>query len=1143
MTIDQATAQELMSVMANPGLQSEIAQLRARGVLQDIGAETDTIAWRYEWTRVLRNATGALAGLEARAADLSRGSATSPVGRRLAQLWESIAKLEDADAKAPALANAALAYEISGYQAAAACLARQLGRTQNRTDGGDTTFERLTAVFLQRQFLLLKRLGIPLLSEPPSDSALDELWVAATEALATKALMKAADYFLSGSEAHLLASAGLLERAELGYTQMGLVRPAVMSRSLNSALAVMAERSTWRRLAQALPDNPAWNRYIRLLARGLDREVLRASSVSELWPSQLQALDEGLLSKSAAKIVRMPTSAGKTRIAEIAMVHSLLTSPGSLCVYVAPYRALASEIEGTFAGLFSDLGYVVSSLAGAYETDSFELDLAATSDVLVLTPEKLDLLDRLTPGTLDRVAMILLDESQLVADLTRGPKFELLVTRLRRRLPECTFVSLSAVISEETLSEVADWLGRGDAPITSSNWRPTVQRVARFEWSGIRGVLRYVASDDTEVLAGFVPGILAVEELSFINPETGRRRTRRFPDQTNKGQVAAALAIQASELGQVLIFCAQPMFADAAANAVVDRLAIGRLAGEEPIGRFSVGATRSLQLAREWLGSDHPTTRALEAGVAVHHGGIPDAVRKAVEQDFRERRFPVLVATNTLAQGVNLPVRTVVVHSVRRYDEENQQSIRLPSRDYWNIAGRAGRAHEETEGSIVHIIGSPTDRTDFDYYLDHRANVEGLDSALLVYLRALVANRLSEQALATRLDSDILALLVEEGVESADDVERAVAIAAETLGWAQAVERQIDTGPLGNAIRRAATTILRDVPDSARRRLFSSTGLSTASSRLLYERAESNVDVLRGALTARETSVDELLDAILPAVSDLPEVVSPVEIEASHDEVIRAWLHGSDPVELRRQFTGAGTSPEVFAKFIEQHVGYRLPWGVSGYVRIARVVCDLSDADLNQVSRYFAAMLRFGVSVPAASWCMSLGVPSRQLAQAMGVQFESDHPSEGFESLRSWLGEIDFDDLRDRFGVRPPLLDDVFQVCIKAGISQRLTRHGGTDDLLPTRTPLKGVGYGERRAAARVLQVGDELELQRDYDNVADRNAILVFEGTVEIGYIPRSLAQVLAADLDTGRTFLVTVTNVEQGGLPEIEVELAAAT
>jgi hypothetical protein len=161
----------------------------------------------------------------------------------------------------------------------------------------------------------------------------------------------------------------------------------------------------------------------------------------------------------------------------------------------------------------------------------------------------------------------------------------------------------------------------------------------------------------------------------------------------------------------------------------------------------------------------------------------------------------------------------------------------------------------------------------------------------------------------------------------------------------------------------------------------------------------------------------------------------------------------------------------------------------------------------------------------------------------MGMQFESDHPGGGFESLRSWLSEIDFDDLRDRFGVRPPLLDDVFQVCITAGLNQRLAQHGGTDALLPTRTQLKGVGFGERRAAARALRVGDELELQREYDNVADRNAILVLDGSSEIGYVPRSLAQILATDLDTGRTFRVVVTNVEQGALPEIEVEMAVAT
>src|SRR5581483_12072232 len=141
--------------------------------------------------------------------------------------------------------------------------------------------------------------------------------------------------------------------------------------------------------------------------------------------------------------IRMPTSAGKTRVAELAIVHTLVTQPGSKCVYIAPFRALANEIEESFANLFHDLGYGASTVPGGYDQDEMGEQLASTDDVLVLTPEKLDLLFRLRAELLNQVALIVIDEGHIVADRERGPKFELLVSRLRRRVPSARFLMMS----------------------------------------------------------------------------------------------------------------------------------------------------------------------------------------------------------------------------------------------------------------------------------------------------------------------------------------------------------------------------------------------------------------------------------------------------------------------------------------------------------------------------------------------------------------------------------------------------------------------------------------------------------------------------------------------------------------------------
>ena len=106
----------------------------------------------------------------------------------------------------------------------------------------------------------------------------------------------------------------------------------------------MRTRATWALLPEFAPQQPRWQRYLKLLARGVGADLYRGRSVSELWPSQITAIAHGLLSTTANKIIRMPTSAGKTRIAEITIVHTLVHNPGAKCVYVAPYRALVAEL-------------------------------------------------------------------------------------------------------------------------------------------------------------------------------------------------------------------------------------------------------------------------------------------------------------------------------------------------------------------------------------------------------------------------------------------------------------------------------------------------------------------------------------------------------------------------------------------------------------------------------------------------------------------------------------------------------------------------------------------------------------------------------------------------------------------------------
>jgi replicative superfamily II helicase len=1131
-----------MALAQDGGFQSEVAQVRAKALLTEVTGQAPSYKWTYVAPRLVRNTTAALFDLET----ISFSQPTLVAGlqsaaRQFAQTWESLAKLGERTSRQTALINAAAAYELAGYQANAACIARQL--VPNLAQIERPTMTELASVFLQRLFLRLLRFAEIARQEPPGEPELDEgLWEMASVALGAEGLAAASRYFLSGREPALADALRLLERSEQGFTSLGLVGESNLVHTIRSLLPVMRERSTWAVLGDLVPSSARWQRYLKLLARGPGADVFRSASVSELWPSQLGALQQGLLSSSVSKVVRMPTSAGKTRVAELAMVHTLSTEPEAKGVYVAPYRALVGEIEQAFLNIFADLGFRVSSIIGTFESDDFEQLLASDADLLVVTPEKLDLLQRLQPDFLDRVRLIILDECQMVHDLTRGVKFELLLTRLKRRLPNARFILLSAVVPQQTLEDFARWFNAQPDDVMTSDWRPSIQRVAKLEWQGNVGTLRYSPSEDIQLLREFVPGLIKQQTFEFVNPRTGRVNRRRFPEADQKAQIAAELAFKFAESGPVLVFCSQRNWVEAVGKAIQSRLNWLELQGEPVPPYFRTGETRAAMVSREWLGEDHLTSQLLSSGVAVHYGDLPEGVRKAVESDFRGRHHRILVATNTLAQGVNLPIRTAIIHSCWRHSEDGT-AARISARDYWNIAGRAGRAGEETEGTIIHIVRNDQDEQDYQYFLDHRENVEPVESALFQLLKELVQERLTETALADRLDPEVLAILVEEGAASLTD-ELVESVLADSLVYTQASRERVSLDRLRAVFRQTGNSIVKEVPEAEYRTVYSGTGLNTQSCETIRRHVEENREELRNLLLAAGPSeASRLASLFLDACSEVREMQPERGFAGSYAELLGAWLSGADISDLRDEFAAYAPTVDELAKFIEDFFGYRLPWGISAYIRIAAKVLGLPLATLSPVTRFFPSMVKLGVPSPEAAWAMAAGIPFRRLGIELSSRYLSERPSSGYHDFLEWLGSLDIEALHEEYDVPSPILEDVARALARSGANPYLAPFSGLDRHLPLDAEVKGVGYQGRWRVASLARPGERVVLERDYDNPVDRNAVLLELNSRTLGYLPRQLAQLVAPEMDAGLNLEAVVVSVDlkPGRTPRITLRLTA--
>lgn len=1107
--------EKIIGLASDPSFQYDAAQIRAKALLKEITGEIPDYKWKYVAGTVIRNITGALFGLESISyTDSSKIAQLGVSARQIALIWESLSKLQEGTKRSTALMNAAVAYELAGYQANAACLAKQITVSNDETK--PPSVEELSSVFLQRLFLKEIMLCKSAKKEPSLDAPSTDVLNNIAVAIASDGFASASKYMLNGDENSLANAVASFTDAENCFASLGTIQEANLLRHVRSLLPIICMRSTWTVLGNQVSGDLRWRRYLKLLARGVGKNLLECSSVSELWPSQISALNHNLLGSEASTVVKMPTSAGKTRVAELAIVHTLITKPGSKCVYIAPYRALVYELEQSFLNLFGDLGFSVSSVLGTYETDDFQELLTTDADILVMTPERLDLLQRAQPEFLKNVRLFVLDEGQIVQDISRGVKFELLLTRLKRRLPNVRFLFLSAVVPQETLNDFAVWFNADpNRDIITSEWRPSIQRVAEFEWQNEKGTIRYSNLEDIAILQEFVSGVIKQQQYRFLNQMTGRINTKIFPDSTNKSQTAAELAFRFAEQGSVLVFCSNPKWVKAVADALNTRLEYTKLIGEQVPSYFSDHSlTRSVTYAKAWLGNDHKITEFLKNGIAVHHGALPDVLKTAIEQDFRDRQFRVLIATNTLAQGVNLPIRTVIVHSC--WVKRDEMMVPIPARDYWNIAGRAGRAGRETEGTIIHIVMSPTDARIFQEYLALRDKVEYVESALLKLLVDVMYERITPEALASRLDPETLALLVEEKADSLSD-DMIQDILSQTLFLMQANRMGFDPALIKKAFQGTAEDIKRRIPDTSYWPIYSSTGLKSNSCENLRNFINTNREKIQTLLTqADDSKLDEMVSIFWEACLLVEEMQSKEAFSGSYLELLTTWLKGTDINDIIKQFEGQANSTADLANLIEDLFIFRLPWGISAFLRIAEKELDLS-GKLSDYAKFFPTMVKFGVPSPVASWAITSGITMRKNAVEIALKYLQSSNCPNFKEFNEWFKNLDNEDFQREFGLQGYMLEDANNAITQSSGNALLKRAASIEQILPFLTNIKGITTEDAITIASTAKEGQIIDLSRDYDSIYDHNAVLVQFNGRNLGYLQRDVAQLIAPDIDCG--------------------------
>ena len=783
------------------------------------------------------------------------------------------------------------------------------------------------------------------------------------------------------------------EHARFLLTGIGDPDLELAAQTLEPALAVMTNSSIWANTGRL---SEAARSFARHLAEKED------GPVSELWFSQREALRHSLLDPVKAAIsIEMPTSAGKTLLAELAIVQTLALNPDSSIAYVVPTRALVNQItrrlradiEGST--LDGKRPVSVESAVPVLELDPLEEGmLRDRPDILVTTPEKLDLLVRAGHPAVSKLALVVVDEAHHISEGNRGPRLELLLATLKRERGQyCRFLLLTPFLPNA--SELARWLGDENNAVVRIDWKPAEQLRAAVRWRKRKGIY----SDVMKLL----PSHTQSSSWDGTELTLGEAADQEHAPGRTRVSASTALALARREGGGVLVLTKGPGTAETRARDIVDMAAGGGVGNRsnDPL------VEDASSYVRAELGNDYPLGPLLSEGVGFHHAGLPPEVRSLVEVLLERNAIRIICGTTTLAQGVNFPLSTVIVETLKVPQRRGMPYRPLTYAEFWNIAGRAGRALKDPVGLVLYPAASPADEHVFRDYLKNEAKdvvsalaevLVGLDGAEEEYGLKLVRSR---PALSQFLQYLAHSLRVA-------GFDRAVAEVEEILRSSLAFHRlEREDRESAEQLIRWSTGFLERTRGDKLLGVADVTGLSLPSVGLLSARLPATARD-RDFWNPEHLFGDDLepLTEVVELLAEVPEMsLAPTDEEGGINArrvagILRDWVAGKSLPEITDEWYSETSSDTLqkAGRYLFRSLTSQLPWGMGALQALTGVAEDES-AEARQ-ARQAPAMAYYGVAEPEALVMRMVGVP-RAAAGIIGRNCPDEFDS--FQDARSWV--------------------------------------------------------------------------------------------------------------------------------------------
>jgi replicative superfamily II helicase len=836
-------------------------------------------------------------------------------------------------------------------------------------------------------------------------------WAKATELLAK--------YMIQGEPANIATLLDKHFESAIDASTAGSdAQLEILMRWLHAASRQMVAGSVWW-VARAV--NSRVTKFVR--------EVTKQQAMFELLPPQRAALQEkGLLDQAATAIViDMPTSGGKTLLAQFRMLQALnqFDAEKGWVAYVAPTRALTAQITRRLRRDFEPIGIKVEQLTGAVEIDAFEEELLTNTgestpfDILVATPEKLQLVIR-NKKVSRPLALMVMDEAHNIEDETRGLRIELLLATIKQECTSANFLLLMPYV--EKAETLARWLAQdvnaGRAiSLGTSVWKPN-ERIVGMYWakpdnsvkSGWQLVYQTLTTTPKTMHLDGVHQVGSVKPLNIPKSKvlTGEKQTG-FSLQT------AAMATVFSGRGTSI----------AIANNIDSVWTMAREAKKTlpALSPLSEEICLVQKFLKTEISSEFELINLLEHGVGVHHAGLSDEVRTLIEWLAEEGKLKVLCATTTIAQGINFPVSSVFLAS--RFVPQKHRSKEMLPRDFWNLAGRAGRMNHDSVGVVGLSAGNEPEKL-VEYVSKATGELVSRLVKLLDELEAAGRLHLLDTVIHTEQWDDFRCYVAHLWNEK-KNLDAVLAgteqLLRNTYGYGS-----LKSSPIG---QHKAETLLEATKKYAqelahnpgRVALADMTGFSPEG----VAKALAGINNLERGLTAADWSPTSLFGEgsgmadlygvmlRIPQISDaLEELAGSGDANKHIAEITKAWVSGQSIQEIARQFFH-GDEDQTKAitgacKAIYRNLVNAGTWGMSALSRLSGVDFEsLSESERRRINS-LPAMIYHGVQTEEAVLMRMNAVP-RSIAEKLGVEFRGsiDMASTGIgvQKARHFLKELD----------------------------------------------------------------------------------------------------------------------------------------